>query len=450
MNRDTLLRQVSAALGSRRLVWAGIRGDDAEPLGDLPQFEAAYTIINAYSRRLSVDGAAYEDLSGARVDLETWDIDEHLSAPETATFRRALLQALSVPSALLPYRPSSFLSAVGFARRDRCLNLGLFGAHQAAFEHKPWVETSVAGLGVPTIPWTYIADEEQLRTEEMLRDGPVILRRSRTSGGEGIVRVDDARQIRTHWPHVAEAFVSVSPFISGMPVNVGATAWHDGVTVHYPSVQLIGIPGCVTRPFGYCGNDFGLARQLGDGVLDQIESSTTSIGNWLRSFGYRGTFGVDYLVQDGVPLFTEVNPRFQGSTRASCQLSVDAGEACLMLEHLAAVLGMAAPRQRPVRELAAEAPELAQFIVHWAGEQGQHVEPAPLVRRAAAIGEAVRAEVLTRPALETQHGATVARIVCRDRITRTGFELTKPYAELVSQWSTEISANAVAADTRRA
>ena len=248
VKRAALLRDVSAELRHRRLVWAGIRGDDAEPLADLPQFEGAYTIINAYSRRLSVDSKAYEDLTGVRVDLETWDIDDHLGAPETATFRRIMLQALSAPSALLPYRPSSFLSAIWFARRDRCRNLGLFGGHQAAFEHKPWVETSLADLGVRTIPWTYVADEEQLRTEEMLRRGPLILRRSRTSGGEGIVRVDDAGQARLQWPRVSEAFVSVAPFLSGgLPVNVGATAWHDGVTVHYPSVQLIGIPDCVTR-----------------------------------------------------------------------------------------------------------------------------------------------------------------------------------------------------------
>ncbi len=80
MKRATLLRDVSAELRNRRLVWAGIRGDDAEPLADLPQFEGAYTIINAYSRRLSVDSKAYEDLTGVRVDLETWDIDDHLGA----------------------------------------------------------------------------------------------------------------------------------------------------------------------------------------------------------------------------------------------------------------------------------------------------------------------------------------------------------------------------------
>jgi hypothetical protein len=446
VNRVALLRDVSAELRHRRLVWAGIRGDDAEPLADLPQFEGAYTIINAYSRRLSVDGQAYEDLTGVRVDLETWDIDDHLDAPETARFRRVMLQALSAPSALLPYRPSSFLSAIYFARRDRCLNLGLFGGHQAAFEHKPWVETSLADLGVRTIPWTYVADEEQLRTEEMLRRGPLMLRRSRTSGGEGIVRVDDAGQARLQWPRVAEAFVSVAPFLSGgVPVNVGATAWHDGVTVHYPSVQLIGIPDCVTRPFGYCGNDYGRVKDLGRAILHQIETATVTIGNWLRGYGYRGTFGVDFLVHDGVALFTEVNPRFQGSTHASCKLAVDAGESCLMLEHLAAIMGMSAPPQRPVAELAAEAPPLAHFVVHWVGEQAERLDPSPLVRLAMATGRSIRAEVQTRPALLTERGAAVARIVCRESVTQTGFELTQPWAGVVSTWKAGASVAASAA-----
>ena len=444
MNRARLLRQVSAKLGSRRLVWAGIRGDDAEPLADLPQFDASYTIINAYSRRLSVEGKAYEDLTGTRVDLETWDIDDHLDASATATFRRLMLQALAAPSALLPYRPSSFLSAIWFARRDRCRHLGLFGGHQAAFEHKPWVETSIADLGVPTIPWTYVADEEQLHTKTMLRRGSVMLRRSRTSGGEGIVRVDDADQLRAHWPHVAEAFVSVAPYIEGgIPVNVGATAWPDGVTVHYPSIQLIGVADCVTRPFGYCGNDFARAKDLSPEILDQIERSTRLIGDWLRSFGYRGTFGVDFLVHDGVPLFTEINPRFQGSTHASCQLAIDAGESCLMLEHLAAMLGLSAPpQQRPVRTMAADAPALAHFVVHWIGDEPAHLDTASLLRQFMAAGRPVRAEVLTRADLLTNRGAAVGRFVCRESVTRTGFDLSEPFAGVLSRW------NGTAAATR--
>ena len=153
-------------------------------------------------------------------------------------------------------------------------------------------------------------------------------------------------------------------------------------------------------------------------------------------------------MHDGVPLFTEVNPRFQGSTHASCKLAIDAGESCLMLEHLAAIMGMSAPPRRPVAELTAEAPALAHFVVHWVGDEAERLDSSPLVRLAMATGRSLRAEVQTRPGLLTGRGAAVARIVCRESVTRTGFELTEPWAGVVSKWKAGAAGAALAA-TRR-
>ena len=40
-----------------------------------------------------------------------------------------------------------------------------------------------------------------------------------------------------------------------------------------------------------------------------------------RAYQQAWTFGADFLISNGVPLFTEVNPRFQGSTAASARIS---------------------------------------------------------------------------------------------------------------------------------
>jgi hypothetical protein len=239
MSRADLLGEVRKRLGGRKLVWAGIRGDDIESIADLDQLSASYSIIGAYRKRSSIEGVALEDMTARRVDMELWDIDDYRHEAPAVEFRRSLLRTLGSPSALLTYRPSRFLSAIWFARRDRCLNLGLFGAHQFAFEHKPWVETAVAGLGIPQIPWTYIADEEQLQTTDLLDRGSVLLRQSRTSGGQGFYHVHSTEELERLWPESDEAFVSVAPYFgNSIPINVGATVWEDGVSVHYPSVQL--------------------------------------------------------------------------------------------------------------------------------------------------------------------------------------------------------------------
>lgn len=435
--RGPMLAEVERRLGDRRLIWAGIRGDDIEPLSDLPQLYGSFSIAGGYNKRGSVQSIAYEELTGHRVDPEIWDIDAQLRDPATTEFRHGLLHALGSSSALLPYRPSQFLSAVHFARQSECLNLGLFGAQQSAFEHKPWVEAAVGEMRLPRIEWIYVADEEQLTARELTSRGSVVLRRSRTSGGQGFIRVNSADELTAAWPSVDEAFVSVSRYIDGgIPVNVGATVWRDGVTVHHPSVQLIGIPSCVTREFGYCGNDFGLARDLGSEVIDQIEASTILIGKWLFKHGYLGTFGVDYLVHEGQPLFTEVNPRFQGSTHASCRLSIEAGESCLMLEHLAAWLGLPCPPAEPLRSRVASTADLTNLVVHWTGGSAANVDAYELTDRLQVLDPAMRYDVVVPSGIESDPGSLVARLTFRRGLTKTGFELDTQVDEVVRDWTT--------------
>lgn len=434
--RRALRDAVSDALGSRRLIWAGIRGDDAESLIDLPQFAASFTIINAYARRPLQASMAYEDVSGTRVDMETWDIDDHPTAAATVAFRQALLGTMSSQCALLPYRPSRFLSALWFARKDRCLNLGLFGSHQFAFEHKPWVESAVAQLGIPNLGWRYIADEEQLDAERLLADGPVMLRRSRTSGGEGLFRVDDPESLVRQWPRDSEAFVSVSRYVpDGLPLNVGATVWDDGVTVHFPSAQLIGVQSCVTRPFGYCGNDFAMVKELDPGILDEVERSTVRIGGWLREHGYRGTFGVDYLVHQGQALFMEINPRFQGSSRASARLSGEVDAPCLLLEHIAAMMRLPRPERQPLRELVLAAPALSQVVVHWTHPEAARVDISPLREALRSVDPTCRMDTAVSPEVLTAHGAIVGRFTFDGSVTGNGYTLRPDINEAIERFN---------------
>lgn len=423
MDRKQLVRNIENEVGDRRLIWVGLRGDDAEPLSDLAQFHSAFSLFSAYDKRIGVKSRAYEDISGVRVDPETWDIDDHLSDEATRVFRHDLLRALTAESLVVPYRPSQFLSAILFARSTRCRPLGVFGALQSALEHKPWVETAVSRLALPRVPWKYIADEEQVTATSMFRDGPLMLRRSRTSGGEGLTRVDNVDELMAQWPKIDEAFVSVAPFIDGgIPVNVGAVVWADGVTAHHASLQLIGIPNLVTRPFGYCGNDFGAARDLPVEVIDEIDLAVQKVGTWLGAHGFRGAFGIDFLVHNGHALFLEVNPRFQGSTHASALLDAEAGESCLVLEHVAAWLDLPAPRSRSLREIVQSTPDLSHLVVHWPGPSSL-LDTAPLVAAVRAQTSTTRVELAPASSIRCDPGSAVLRWTLRQRVTTNGYQL---------------------------
>jgi hypothetical protein len=423
VKRRDLLQLVRDRIGDRQLVYVGTRGDDAEGLADVPQLGAVFSVIGSMQSRSRVDALALEDLTGERVDLDTSDIDEQVDDPMVAEFRRSIMRALSRTSVVVTYRPTSFLSSICFSLRARCEYAGLFHAHQSAFEHKPWVETSMRAMGVDAIPWTYVADEHQMEVLEILAGGPVVLRRSRSSGGTGIVCVDDVSGLSVPWSIGADGFLSAAPLLPGVPTNVSGVVWHDGVTLHCPSIQLIGVPLLTGRPFGYCGNDFDAARDLDGNAIGEMETAARRVGEWLRRRGYLGAYGVDFLVEGRRARFVELNPRLQGVTHLACQWAAASERSCVLLEHLAASLGIDAPPSEP---LATQLPEMAgmsHVVLHQTGALTSSA--AEKAARALSANPMVsRVDVLPRPGVKLADGATVARATLAGRASQDGTTLT--------------------------
>src|SRR5690242_17932374 len=112
MDRSALIAKIAERLGERRLVWFGTRCEDAEAAGDIPQFDAAFGLIGPLRRRASVESLALEQLTGVRMDLDTFDLDDHLRDEAVTEVRETMLRYLSRPAALFTYRPTMFLSAI--------------------------------------------------------------------------------------------------------------------------------------------------------------------------------------------------------------------------------------------------------------------------------------------------------------------------------------------------
>jgi hypothetical protein len=427
-----MIRNIKKALGRRSVYWAGLRADDiSRTAGALPHLAGSFSIMGG--RDQPVPSVLHEDLSSVRVDADRWDISSELRSPATIEFRSLLLRALTAESALVPYRSSEFLSAIAFARRDTCVHLGLFGGIQSAFEHKPWVESELQAWGVDGIPWIYLPDEEASFAGSMLTAGPILVRRSRSSGGEGLRLVRDETELRDAWPASDEGFAAVAPFLDGaLPLNIGGTVWHDGVSIGRPSVQLIGIPACTGRQFGYCGNDFARAVELDAETLRLIEQQTRAIGEWLRGHGYLGSFGVDSLLTKGALLFTEVNPRFQGSTHLAARISESLDESCLYLDHIGACLGFDCPQRPPLADRMRDIEGLSHVIVHWSGPRATGVDVSDLVQNL--VSDLRSVDLQIRPSLVAWTGAPVARLAVAGSVTSDGYSIERRLARPIEEW----------------
>ena len=294
MNSEAQLAALDRALGDRELIWFGIRGDDAAAMLRLPQFTSCFSVTAPLRAAKLAVSESLEDITGLRVDLDTYDIDIDPGA-EVLLLRRRLLARANRRSAIATYRPSHFLSAAHFASLDTAQYLGLFKDRQTAFEHKPWVETQLRRIGVRTLDWRYFADESRHEVRRSLERGPLVLRASRSSGGEGIELLESPDALDEKWPFRNDHLVAVSRYLAdSVPVNIGACVFPGGTVVLHPaSVQLIGIPECTNRRFGYCGNDFGAFAELDPSIVQDVDRTTRLVGAWLASVGYLGAFGVD-------------------------------------------------------------------------------------------------------------------------------------------------------------
>jgi len=431
VSRAELIGAITERIGKRQLLWFGTRGEDGAPLLALPQFSGSFS-LTAPSRTAGLRGRSLEELKRRRVDLDQYEPDDD-DSEAMGELRRQMLGEMNRPTVVVSYRPSRLVSALEFANLETVVHAGLFRERHLPFEHKPWVESNVAALGVPTVEWRYVADERHTDVLRYVHDGPVMLRTSRGSGGVGLVRLDHPDDLDRRWLRQAEAFLSVAPYLdNAVPINVGAVAFPTGdVTVHAASVQLIGIPACIDRPFGYCGNDFGAIRDLGDELLGEIERRTKQVGGWLARQGFLGAFGVDFLLSGDALLFSEINPRFQGSSFLATELERSIDQPDIYLDHIAAHLGVLPAGRPSLVDLHAALPAWSQVVVH--------SDSSGTVRRVAPVAppewadDLVDVSLVPEQAVDVDPAAVLCRLFLSRSVTKSGFELDADAVQLLAE-----------------
>jgi hypothetical protein len=433
--RAQRLQEIDRQLEGHRLIWVGTRGTDANPLLDLDSFAACFSLIAPMHSGSLEREVCLETISRHRVNLDQYDFDKDRS-PEARELRAGLRSFLQEPSVIIPYRPLRFLSSISFTDSGMVRYFGLFHERQAPFEHKPWVESELKAQGVPVIPWTYYAYEDVQRLADNVRTQPMVIRLNRSSGGTGLQLVRSPAELETGIQSDVDGFLGASPFLDpNIPLNVNACVYSGGsVSIHRPSLQLIGIPQCTRLLFGYCGNDFAAVQALGPDLLDQLEDVVRRVGGWLGRMGYRGAFGVDAVEHRGQILVSEVNPRFQGSSEVSARIDAELGLPDLYMDHLSSYLGLAPIPTPPLRDLVRMHHGYSQVLFH---NLLNHDVPGFTPASSGLLHEA-EVVLSAAPDVTIAPGAIRWRLILPKLATRDGHELLPQVGALAGLLESEI------------
>ena len=281
-----------------------------------------------------------EDISGTRVNLDSYDIDDD-NSPAAREFLKRVGNCLDSKSIMIAYRPQKIIDTLCFSRKNSVDRAMMPTVQQRAFDFKPWVEQTLKDFKIPIIDWKYYS-ERTWKSELQCKASrhKTVVRRMYSSGGSGVFLLntpDDIGNIPiSNEPQVVSASEFLNPSYS---LSINAVVFRNGnVTLHSPSVQILGKEDCTDYPFGFCGNDFGAMQDVSKEVIDNVQKIAIDIGKWLYSNGYLGAFGIDILVYKGMCYLAEINPRFLGSSQIGAQLDREINRSDIYLNHLAAFL----------------------------------------------------------------------------------------------------------------
>lgn len=157
------------------------------------------------------------------------------------------------------------------------------------------------------------------------KDTSVILQTVHSSAGAGTHQFtwEECKKYVSSEPEGEEYIIS--PYMdNAVPVNVHIIVFKDECVVLPASIQLIEHRD---NKFSYVGADFHAF--LTSEQRDKIQTAASMLGEKMRTIGYRGICGIDFMLSNNSVYFLEVNARFQSSTFLANKLLQIAGKPSL-------------------------------------------------------------------------------------------------------------------------
>ncbi|MDP8298776.1 MAG: ATP-grasp domain-containing protein [Candidatus Tantalella remota] len=194
------------------------------------------------------------------------------------------------------------------------------------FDNKLLLRRNLAALSLPQIPG-FIERPGRITFDRLRKELslPFVVQFPYGSSGSStfIIRREKGYDalVRSH----PEDQAVMSRYIDGFSLNMNAVTVSRGsgvkVFASVPSVQITGIPECSNFESTFCGNDYAAAKWVDKGIVKDVQSQIKVVGEWMAEKGFRGVFGMDFMVTGGKVYPVEINPRFQNSTSLYTVLS---------------------------------------------------------------------------------------------------------------------------------
>ncbi|MBI3955469.1 ATP-grasp domain-containing protein [Candidatus Gottesmanbacteria bacterium] len=139
----------------------------------------------------------------------------------------------------------------------------------------------------------------------------------------------------------SQTYVKASGYIESFAVLNNSCIYENKIFVSPPAVQISGIKKLYPNSFVTCGRQWPVKFISGE-QEGEIMRITQQVGLAMQKNGYKGFFGLDFLVDKscGKIYLSEINARLTASSAFFTKLELGCGKIPLMLYHLASFLNI--------------------------------------------------------------------------------------------------------------
>lgn len=306
-----------------KLIWSGPRESDISGLEEV--FCASATIFG--SNRNGND--SYSKTYMKRVDHNNPDCitDSFI----TDSISRRLEQ---YPDLKIMYYNPAFSKYLSDKYRNRivcCNDMSILEFLNSKCEVR-----QMASRIIPVVPFQKINNINQLKKAmpDLQNGRRYILQENHSSGGYGTHIVDkfNFEKVISSFDPQSNGFVSPY-FEKSYSINAHCMVFEDHTVVFPGSIQIVRE---INDKIIYMGSDFVAYNSLANEIKDQVKLNSRTIGEKLRTMGYRGILGIDFLVIENTVSLLEINARFQASTPLINKALISSGLPCMQeLNYLA-------------------------------------------------------------------------------------------------------------------
>jgi predicted ATP-grasp superfamily ATP-dependent carboligase len=320
--------------------WFGQRAHDGVSMSHLIPFSFIYSCdsgpeVTAFSNNITP--FSVEKMLGFRRFWSNKSLDQSVSGVEAQKFY-SFLDTLKKPVYFLCYRSFGELENLVSKQKDFRI-VAVPERIKNFFDNKILFRKLLKQLGLPVIPGE-TAKLGNIRFPEIVAKfgRRWVVQFPYGSSGLNTFFIETPEYLDQIQKSNRGKTVILSRYLHGYSLNINAVVFNvaDQATVHVsqPSLQIVGPKSCAMRESIYCGNDFSAVRFLDSKLVGKVCEYTRTIGEMMGHYGYKGIFGIDFIVHEGKPYPLEINPRFQNSTPLQTLAETKEGVVPIVFYHI--------------------------------------------------------------------------------------------------------------------